>query len=209
MNGNVSKYWTSDVENSKDIYIKEAKKLYKELVPQIGETEHGNLLRLMNNYIYELHNNGMGNWDSYESQFKELIKMTETIEDLKLREESKEYIKKIKEFYKKVDENALKSNQSIEEPEEVDCDCGGEEDCHYCGGEGWYIDYDNYDDTTEREEHWENEVVPLLDNLGKNIEKLDSLMDDIVEYVYEKRNNKKMVKEKKPKKLKKTKRLVK
>ena len=202
----ISKYWTSNPENSEDIYIKEGNKLFKKLVPDKGksETVHGEILRTISKFIYDLHNNGLGNYDVYLTQFEELISNIE-MTNMPMSEKAEMYKKQIAELIKKVKENNQKSRtKTIEEPEEVDCECGNNPDCPDCGGEGWYVDYDNYDDTTEQEEDFEINVVPQLETLRYNIEGLDALMDDVVRFVY-KIENKKILKPKVEEKTKKVK----
>lgn len=193
------KYWNHEGEHQEKY-----DKIYKELVPDMGEadSEHGELLRTLSRYVYDMYNNGLCNIDVLRDMFQSLVddfvKLTNKEKTFNPSDLAKQHIKDLKTLLREIKENETLS--TFVDEEYCDCsDCNGDgtieeendegeiEDikCEECGGSGEVLDEYN-GNVSEQEEHWDNKVGPLIEKLSEDNQGVNEICDVITLYVWEK-----------------------
>lgn len=149
--------------------------LYKQvegLVPDVGEADDPNieLLRCASNVYYDAYNNGGCNFDVREDEIATMLDpdIKQYLEDPKYWEQFKNTI--------------VAHRDQLVDPEgeyvSFTCDCEEPDDCHACGGEGSYDEWE------------EHSVMYLKDSCGDEWEKpLEKMMDAINKLVNERLPN--------------------
>lgn len=109
------------------------------------------------NYIYDLYNNGLCNIDVLGDYFKNMVEISNEL--LNLSPNAQKHINNLKELFEELENNSELSD-SID------------------------IDYEeDYEEMSEKEEHTEYIIIPIMDKLQKDYNGVSELGDAIMEHI--------------------------
>jgi len=149
-------------------------KTYKEhmekLVPTSGEasTVEGEFLREINRILYDLDNNGGCNIlpESYLANI--ISNFNSRIVSLEFPKQCQNFINNLLKLSQLLEEG--KDIEDVWETEEYEVDipcpeCSGDDNCSFCDGTGYVIEYEEEDIGNKYEEFLEEKLAPVLRNL--------------------------------------------
>jgi len=179
-----SKYWGKEGK-----YTTELDLITDRLIPSRGEAHNplAEMVRNINNIMYDLYNNGLCNLDNKMSCIENLVS------EVKVRNIVDTFDENGLNIFNEIDglAEAVRAGEAMSDDDSSICGyCGGsgevEEDletesCSECGGSG----ETSGDVYSEKEENYEYQIKPAVERLfsDKSSDGIDNLIDCVVEYI--------------------------